>query len=122
MSTYVGAQAQETSERLADFEKRSDPDNKEHQELLKEMKTHLKKLEDMRKNEDPRLSFSTPEFKDAQRTFTENFKKNFGRPVEWAMVKEFPWSTPQLRKLEAPVDVKGNPWPLDKEGNPILKS
>ena len=31
-------------------------------------------LEEMRKNEDPRLSFSTPEFKEAQRTFTEGFK------------------------------------------------
>ena len=28
----------------------------------------------MRKNEDPRLSFSTPEFKEAQRTFTDGFK------------------------------------------------
>lgn len=28
----------------------------------------------MRKNEDPRLSFSTPEFKEAQRVFTDNFK------------------------------------------------
>ena len=34
----------------------------------------LLQLEEMRKNEDPRLSFATPEFKDAQRTFTENFK------------------------------------------------
>jgi len=31
-------------------------------------------LEEMRKNEDPRLSFSTPEFKEAQRIFTDNFK------------------------------------------------
>lgn len=31
-------------------------------------------LEEMRKNEDPRLSFSTPEFKEAQRMFTEGFK------------------------------------------------
>ena len=28
----------------------------------------------MRKNEDPRLSFSTPEFKEAQRVFTDGFK------------------------------------------------
>ena len=28
----------------------------------------------MRKNEDPRLSFSTPEFKEAQRIFTDAFK------------------------------------------------
>lgn len=38
------------------------------------MKQHLKKLQDMRKNEDPRLSFSTPEFKEAQRIFTDGFK------------------------------------------------
>lgn len=31
-------------------------------------------LEEMRKNEDPRLSFSTPEFKEAQRIFTDAFK------------------------------------------------
>ena len=31
-------------------------------------------LEEIRKNEDPRLSFATPEFKEAQRTFTERFK------------------------------------------------
>ena len=34
----------------------------------------LIQLQDQRKNEDPRLSFSTPEFKEAQRVFTENFK------------------------------------------------
>lgn len=107
----------------------------------------------MRKNEDPRLSFSTPEFKEAQRIFTDAFKvcfllvisqpcsspslqiftinsqkcnlfsfqKNFGKPVEWALVKDYAWSTPQLRKLDKPVDVEGNPWPLDANGNPILK-
>lgn len=31
-------------------------------------------LEQQRKNEDPRLSFSTPEFKEAQRKFTDGFK------------------------------------------------
>lgn len=30
-------------------------------------------------------------------------QKNFGKPVEWALVKDYPWSTPQLRKLDAPV-------------------
>ena len=85
----------------------------------------------MRKNEDPRLSFSTPEFKEAQRIFTDGFKvtgghcfcrlrcpaactpltrspllqKNFGKPVEWALVKDHAWSTPQLRKLDNPVGV-----------------
>ena len=51
----------------------------------------------------------------------ENFKKNFGRPVEWALVRKYPWSTPTLEKLEVPVDVDGNPWPLDEEGKPIEK-
>jgi hypothetical protein len=37
-------------------------------------------------------------------------QKNFGRPVEWALVKDYPWSVPQLRKLEQPVDVHGEPW------------
>lgn len=30
-------------------------------------------------------------------------------------------STPQLRKLEQPVDMEGKPWPLDAAGNPIVK-
>ena len=29
-------------------------------------------------------------------------QKNFGKPVEWGMVKDHPWSTPQLRKLDMP--------------------
>ncbi|KAG1674393.1 hypothetical protein FOA52_012919 [Chlamydomonas sp. UWO 241] len=70
-------------------------------------------LQEQRRTEDPRLSFSTPEFKEAQRQFTDGFKKNFGRPVEWALVKEHPWSTPQLRRLDTPVDVNGNPWPQE---------
>lgn len=48
-------------------------------------------------------------------------QKNFGRPVEYALVKDYDWSTPQLRKLDQPVDVDGNPWPLDAQGNPIVK-
>lgn len=27
-------------------------------------------------------------------------QKNFGRPVEWQLVKEYPWSVPQLRKVD----------------------
>jgi hypothetical protein len=126
-------------------------------------------LQEIKKNEDPRLSFCTPEFKEAQRTFTDAFKvrtgplyatsaaqlahlaltqlvhpacsqhcaahalplgvqcaapaerharlcmpllvllllvvmlllqRNFGRPVEWQLVKEYPWSVPQLRRVE----------------------
>ena len=34
----------------------------------------LLQLEEMRKNEDPRLSFSTPEFKEAQRMFGDGLK------------------------------------------------
>jgi hypothetical protein len=48
-------------------------------------------------------------------------QKNFGKPVEWALVKDHSWSTPQLRKLDTPIDVNGNPWPLDAQGNPIIK-
>eukprot|EP00877_Chromochloris_zofingiensis_P011522 jgi/Chrzof1/6623/Cz19g03040.t1 len=100
MGTYIGNKlTQEDAEKLADFEKRANPNDKEQQALLDEMRQQLKKLQDIKKNEDPRLSFSTPEFKEAQRTFTDNLKKNFGKPVEWALVKEYPWSTPQLRKI-----------------------
>jgi hypothetical protein len=28
------------------------------------------------------MSFSTPEYKDFSRKFTESFKKNFGKPIE----------------------------------------
>jgi len=108
--------------RKADYEKRVDPNDKEQMSLLEEMKRHVKKLEELRKHEDPRLSFSTPEFREAQRVFTDNFKKNFGKPVEYGFVKKHEWSKPQLVKLETPVDVDGNPWPLDNEGKPILKS
>lgn len=31
-------------------------------------------LQDMTRDADPRLSFSTPEFKEAQRAFTDGFK------------------------------------------------
>ena len=36
--------------------------------------TFRTQLEDMRQNEDPRLSFSTPEFKEAQRLFQDGLK------------------------------------------------
>lgn len=108
-------------DKLADYSKRVDPNDKQAQVLLEEMRAHIKKLEDMRKHEDPRLSFSTPEFKEAQKLFTNSFKTNFGKPVEWGMVKDHPWSTPQLRQLDAPVAVDGTPWPLDDSGNPIMK-
>ncbi len=29
-------------------------------------------------------------------------QKNFGRPIEYELVKEYPWSTPQLRKVDQP--------------------
>ena len=89
--------------------------------MLEEMRKHTEKLEKMREHEDPRLSFTTPEFKEAQRIFQENFKKNFGRPIEYGMVKRYPWSKPTLEKLDTPVDPDGNPWPLDDDGKPILK-
>ncbi len=85
------------------------------------LRSDTAQLEDMRKNEDPRLSFSTPEFREAQRIFTDRFKKNFDKPVEWAYMQKYPWSSKMLVKLEKPVDVDGNPWPLDANGKPILK-
>ena len=39
-------------------------------------------------------------------------QKNFGRPIEWGLVKKYPWSAPVLKKLDHPVDPDGNPWPL----------
>ncbi|BDA40818.1 hypothetical protein COCOBI_01-4720 [Coccomyxa sp. Obi] len=123
MATYIGNKVgKDDHDKLADYERRANPNDKGQQALLEEMRAHLKKLEEMRKNEDPRLSFSTPEFKEAQRIFTDNFKKNFGKPVEWALVKDHAWSTPQLRKLDQPVDVDGKPWPLDTNGKPVLKA
>ena len=32
-------------------------------------------------------------------------QKNFGKPVEWALIKDHAWSTPQLRKLDVPVRI-----------------
>ena len=58
-------------------------------------------MEAARAAEDPRLSFSTPEFKAAQRAFGAAFKGNFGRGApEWGLVKDHAWSTPALRRLE----------------------
>ncbi|KIZ07316.1 hypothetical protein MNEG_0625 [Monoraphidium neglectum] len=107
MAAYVGDKITEAdAARVAEFEARVDPNDREAVALLDEMKAQLKKLQDIKRNEDPRLSFSTPEFKEAQRAFTDAFKKNFGKPVEWALVKEYPWSAPQLRKLETPLDAQ----------------
>ncbi|WIA39729.1 hypothetical protein OEZ86_005790 [Tetradesmus obliquus] len=101
MSGYIGSKlTDEDAQRVAEFERSADPNDREQQALLDEMRQQLKKLQDLKKNEDPRLSFCTPEFKDAQRTFTDAFKRNFGNPGEWALVKEYPWSTPQLRKVD----------------------
>ncbi len=38
------------------------------------MRAHTEKLAQYRKHEDPRLSFTTPEFKEASRIFSDNFK------------------------------------------------
>jgi len=113
--------ADEDRAKLEDFEKRVDPNNKEQTDLLEEMRRHTEHLEKSRKYEDPRLSFSTPEFKEAQRKFQARFNVNFDRPIEFGMVKKYPWSTPTLQRLDVPVDVDGNPWPLDENGKPILK-
>jgi hypothetical protein len=123
MSNWTGGKdaADKDRQKLNDFESRVDPNNKEHTTLLEEMRRHTEALEKSRKYEDPRLSFSTPEFKEAQRKFTSRFNVNFDRPIEYGMVKKYPWSTPTLQKLEVPLDCDGNPWPLDEQGKPILK-
>lgn len=74
-------------------------------------------MEEARADQDPRLTFTTPEFKAAQRTFAANLavrcrgspspprvttpQNNFGKKTEWVMVQEHPWSVPRLAK--APV-------------------
>ena len=156
--------------------------------LLEEMKRHTEKLAQYRKNEDPRLSFTTPEFREAQRVFSDGLK---ARPAPrlvvlrrgpccphqpqdqrpradrssqivtrrrteklWQPCAVWPrealsgvrkgrhstvslravpprrhaaalsrhpppgarssqWQAPVLTKLEVPVDMAGNPWPLD---------
>ncbi|ABO97260.1 predicted protein [Ostreococcus lucimarinus CCE9901] len=72
--TGGAAAAEEDRAKLEDFERRVDPNDKEQMDLLEQMKQHTEKLEKMREFEDPRLSFTTPEFKEAQRIFQENFK------------------------------------------------
>ena len=74
-------------------------------------------------------------------------QRNFDKPIEWAMVKEYPvraprararlvrartdaaralcssapqWQQAVLQKLAHPVDTLGNLWPLDEMGKPIL--
>lgn len=50
----------------------------------------LMQLQDIKKNEDPRLSFSTPEFKEAQRTFTDNLKV-LSTARQWLFMKCTLW-------------------------------
>ena len=83
----VTAEPQEDRTRLEEFEKRADPNDKEQQDLLEQMRQHTKRLEQMREHEDPRLSFATPEFKEAQRVFQENYKaRALGARLSRAMV------------------------------------
>ena len=56
------------------------------------------------------MIFTTQEFKDASRTFSDNLKNNFGRPFEYAYVKQHPWSEATIVKLDQPLDKDGNPW------------
>ena len=51
----------------------SSPPPLAHLPAFNPFKQSTLQLEEMRKNEDPRLSFSTPEFKEAQRQFTDAF-------------------------------------------------
>ena len=114
---------QSDTAKLNEFEARTQgmANDPERNRLLEEMRQHTEALNKQRKHEDPRMSFSTPEYKDFSRKFTEGFKKNFGKPIEWGLVKRYPWSQPQLMKLDVPLDHEGKPWPLDEKGKPILK-
>lgn len=67
--------------------------------LLRDLQAELAKLKQERADEDPRLSFSTPAFKAAAAQFSSAFRDNFGRPRDYAMVKEHAWSAPALRKV-----------------------
>ena len=104
-----------------DFENRSAVEaskDAKTQRLLSEMREHLATLEQQKANEDPRLSFTTPAFREAQRTFAQGYKTNFGRPIEYALVKDHPWSMPALRKLDRPIKPDGTPWAEDKKPAP----
>jgi len=67
--------------------------------LLRDLQAELEKLKAQKASEDPRLSFSTPEFRGAAAQFSAAFRDNFGREREWALVKEHEWSAPALRKV-----------------------
>lgn len=41
----------------------------------------------------------------AERTVIVTVQKNFGKPVEWALIKDHAWSTAQLRRLDVPVSL-----------------
>lgn len=47
------------------------------------MRAHTARLAQYRKHEDPRLSFTTPEFKEASRQFQEAFKVRGPGRVLW---------------------------------------
>ena len=122
MDRWSACKRTKTAPSWKSFEKRVDPNNKATDgSVWKRCGRHTEQLEKSRKYEDPRLSFSTPEFKEAQRKFQARFNVNFDRPIEFGMMKKYPWSTPTLQRLDVPVDVDGNPWPLDENGKPILK-
>jgi len=53
---------------------------------------------------------------------TASLQRNFGKPVEWGMVKQYPWQEAVLMKLDVPLKVDGTPWPLDEAGKPITEA
>lgn len=67
--------------RVEELERLAQPGDRQQAALVGDMKSALHKLQQQRRTEDPRLSFSTPEFKEAQRTFTEGFKAS--RLADW---------------------------------------
>jgi hypothetical protein len=90
------ARAKELADRGGAAGGAADP---EQARLLADLQAELAKLKAASAAADPRLSFSTAEFRSAAAQFSSGFRDNFGRPREYALVKDHPWSTPALRKV-----------------------
>jgi DNA-binding GntR family transcriptional regulator len=72
----------------------------EQARLLRDLQAELAQLKaTAASSSDPRMTFSTPEFRQAAQQFAAGFRENFGRAREYAMVKDHPWSRPALRKV-----------------------
>ena len=76
--------------------------NPEVAKLLQEMREHTEALAKQRKHEDPRLSFSTPEYKDFSRKFAEQFKKKFRQATPVGPRQTLPLERPAAGEARAP--------------------